>query len=78
MQPAQIAQLMLDLIRDGRTGENIGAWVGYPVELPPRQRWDCTLRMRADFTGKPLRIYGAPPWDDAPEPVEHLAVGRPA
>lgn len=78
MRPAQIAQLMLDLIRDGRTGENIGAWVGYPVELPPRQRWDCTLRMRADFTGNPLRIYGAPPWDDAPEPVEHLAVGRPS
>ncbi|MEN3976029.1 SDR family oxidoreductase [Emcibacter sp. SYSU 3D8] len=37
MQPAQIAQLMMDLFSDGRTGENIGAWVGYPVELGPRK-----------------------------------------
>lgn len=33
MQPAQIAQLMIDLMASGRTGENIGAWVGEPVEL---------------------------------------------
>jgi NAD(P)-dependent dehydrogenase (short-subunit alcohol dehydrogenase family) len=41
MQPEQIAQLMLDLIADGRTGENVGAWVGEPVALgpsPPRHR----------------------------------------
>ena len=37
MQPAQIAQQMIDLFKDGRTGENIGAWVGYPVELGPRK-----------------------------------------
>jgi NAD(P)-dependent dehydrogenase (short-subunit alcohol dehydrogenase family) len=35
MQPAQIAQLMLDLMDDGRSGENIGAWVGEPVEISP-------------------------------------------
>tara|TARA_A100001037_G_scaffold292252_1_gene307297 strand:+ start:1239 stop:2033 length:795 start_codon:yes stop_codon:yes gene_type:complete len=35
MYPSDIARLMLDLIADGRTGENIGAWVGHPVELPP-------------------------------------------
>jgi NAD(P)-dependent dehydrogenase (short-subunit alcohol dehydrogenase family) len=35
MQPAQIAQLMVDLIEDGRTGENVGAWVGVPVGLGP-------------------------------------------
>ncbi len=41
MQPAQIAQLLLDLIEDGRSGENIGAWIGEPVALspsPPRHR----------------------------------------
>jgi NAD(P)-dependent dehydrogenase (short-subunit alcohol dehydrogenase family) len=37
MAPAQIAQQMIDLLHDGRTGENIGAWVGYPVELGPRK-----------------------------------------
>ena len=36
MQPEQIAQQMLDLMADGRTGENIGAWVGEPVVIPPR------------------------------------------
>jgi NAD(P)-dependent dehydrogenase (short-subunit alcohol dehydrogenase family) len=39
MTPAQIARLLLDLLAegpDGRTGENIGAWRGHPVELPPR------------------------------------------
>lgn len=40
MQPEQMAELMLDVIRegaDGRSGENIGAWVGEPVELGPRK-----------------------------------------
>jgi NAD(P)-dependent dehydrogenase (short-subunit alcohol dehydrogenase family) len=37
MKPEQIAQQMIDLFNDGRTGENIGAWVGYPVELGPRK-----------------------------------------
>lgn len=39
MTPAQMAQLLLDLLAEGpegRTGENIGAWRGHPVELPPR------------------------------------------
>lgn len=35
MQPNQIATLLLDLLADGRTGENIGAWVGEPVQLGP-------------------------------------------
>ena len=30
LQPAA-----LELLADGRTGENIGAWVGEPVVLPP-------------------------------------------
>jgi NAD(P)-dependent dehydrogenase (short-subunit alcohol dehydrogenase family) len=34
MQPNQIAQQMLDLLADGRSGENIGAWVGEPVVIP--------------------------------------------
>ena len=40
MRPEQIAGQLLDLLRegpDGRTGENIGAWVGEPVELGPRK-----------------------------------------
>jgi len=40
MQPQQIAGQLLDLLRegpDGRSGENIGAWTGMPVELGPRK-----------------------------------------
>jgi NAD(P)-dependent dehydrogenase (short-subunit alcohol dehydrogenase family) len=40
MQPQQIASQMMALIDEGpggRSGENIGAWVGHPVELPPRR-----------------------------------------
>ncbi len=39
IKPQQIAELALDLIREGdqgRTGENIGVWVGHEVKLPPR------------------------------------------
>jgi NAD(P)-dependent dehydrogenase (short-subunit alcohol dehydrogenase family) len=78
MDPAEIARLMIDLFKDGRTGENIGIWAGQPIELGPRKRWDVRMRERADFTGQPLRDFGAPPWRDAPEPVWHLAVGQPA
>ena len=38
MQPEDIAGQMMDMINSGRTGENIGAWVGVPVsigEQPP-------------------------------------------
>jgi NAD(P)-dependent dehydrogenase (short-subunit alcohol dehydrogenase family) len=77
MDPADIARLLIDLIRDGRTGENIGVWAGWPIELGPRQRWDVRMRHRADFTGQPLRDFGPPPWTDAPEPVWSLAVGQP-
>lgn len=41
MQPAQIAQQMMDIIASGRTGENFGAWVGHPInlgEVPPIHR----------------------------------------
>ena len=40
MKPAQIGQQLVDLLQegpDGRTGENIGAWVGEPVQLGPRK-----------------------------------------
>ena len=37
MRPEQIAQQLLDLLADGRSGENIGAWVGEPVEVGPRK-----------------------------------------
>ncbi len=40
MKPEQIAQLLIDLLAEGpngRTGENVGAWVGEPVALGPRK-----------------------------------------
>ncbi|MCP5182188.1 MAG: SDR family oxidoreductase [Pseudomonadales bacterium] len=37
MSAEAIAGLMIELFRDGRTGENIGAWVGSPVTLGPRK-----------------------------------------
>jgi NAD(P)-dependent dehydrogenase (short-subunit alcohol dehydrogenase family) len=40
MRPAQIGQQLIDLLAEGpggRTGENIGAWVGEPVVLGPRK-----------------------------------------
>jgi NAD(P)-dependent dehydrogenase (short-subunit alcohol dehydrogenase family) len=37
MKPADIARLMLDLMRDGRSGDYIGAAVGHPIVLPPRR-----------------------------------------
>ena len=36
MTPAQQGQLMLDLLRDGRTGDLIASEPGQPLELPPR------------------------------------------
>ncbi len=36
MAPETIAQQLLDLLEDGRSGENIGAWVGEPVVVPER------------------------------------------
>jgi NAD(P)-dependent dehydrogenase (short-subunit alcohol dehydrogenase family) len=35
MQPESIAQQLIDLLQDGRSGENIGAWVGSTVEIAP-------------------------------------------
>jgi NAD(P)-dependent dehydrogenase (short-subunit alcohol dehydrogenase family) len=40
MKPAQIARQLIDLLEEGpsgRTGENVGAWVGHPIELGPRR-----------------------------------------
>lgn len=37
MKPADIARLMLDLLRDGRTGDYVGAAVGHPIVLPARR-----------------------------------------
>ncbi len=37
MKPADIARLMLDLLRDGRTGDYIGVAVGHPIVLPARR-----------------------------------------
>ena len=37
LKPDQIADQLLALLADGRTGENIGAWVGEPVQVGPRK-----------------------------------------
>ena len=37
MRPTDIAGQLVDLIADGRTGENVGAWVGHPIEVGPRK-----------------------------------------
>lgn len=40
MRPADIANQLVELLAEGthgRTGENIGAWVGEPIELGPRK-----------------------------------------
>ena len=37
MKPADIARLMLDVMRDGRSGDWIGAAVGHPIVLPARR-----------------------------------------
>ncbi len=33
MQPADIAEQMMELMASGRSGENVGAWVGEPVSI---------------------------------------------
>ena len=38
MKPADIARLMLELIRDGRTGDYIGIAMGHPIVLPARRK----------------------------------------
>ena len=38
MKAQDVARLMLDIIRDGRTGDWIGAAVGHPVRLPARKQ----------------------------------------
>ena len=37
LRPERVAGLLIDLLRDGRSGENIGAWPGEPVRLGPRK-----------------------------------------
>jgi NAD(P)-dependent dehydrogenase (short-subunit alcohol dehydrogenase family) len=40
LQPDDVARLLIDLLAEGphgRTGENIGAWPGHPLELGPRK-----------------------------------------
>lgn len=37
LAPEQIAGLLIDLLADGRTGENVGAWAGKPVALEERK-----------------------------------------
>ena len=38
MKAEDIARLMIDLIREGRTGDYIGIAMGHPIVLPPRRK----------------------------------------
>jgi NAD(P)-dependent dehydrogenase (short-subunit alcohol dehydrogenase family) len=38
MKAEDVARLMIDLIRDGRTGDSIGIAMGHPIVLPPRRK----------------------------------------
>jgi hypothetical protein len=38
MDPEAVAQVLIELIEEGpegRSGDNIGLWMGHPTELPP-------------------------------------------
>jgi NAD(P)-dependent dehydrogenase (short-subunit alcohol dehydrogenase family) len=37
MKPADIARLLLELMRDGRSGDYIGIAMGHPIVLPARR-----------------------------------------
>ena len=50
MKAEDVARVMVELIEDGRTGENIGFAVGHPVVLPAR-------------VGNPYYIPGDPSHD---------------
>jgi NAD(P)-dependent dehydrogenase (short-subunit alcohol dehydrogenase family) len=69
MDPDEIARLLIDLLKDGRSGENIGIFSLQPIRLGPRKRADVKLRERADFTAQPLREFGPSAWSDEPAPV---------
>ena len=47
MAPEAIADQMVELIHDGRSGYNVGAWVDHPVELGPE------LPLHERITGRP-------------------------
>ena len=44
MKPADVAQVVMDLIQDGRSGYNIPVWVDDPVVLTPRSD-DFSMRV---------------------------------
>ena len=35
LRPADVAAVVMCLLADGRTGDNVGLWVGHPCVLPP-------------------------------------------
>ena len=37
MKADDVARLLIDLLRDGRSGDYIGVAVGHPIVLPPRR-----------------------------------------
>ena len=44
MKADDVARLMIDLIRDGRTGDYIGIAMGHPIDLPARRKNPYLIR----------------------------------
>jgi 3-oxoacyl-[acyl-carrier protein] reductase len=61
MSPEAVAQVVIDLIGegpDGRSGDNIGLWVGHPTTLPaPSPILDVPPELRPDDISAPLFAY---------------------
>jgi len=61
MDPDRVADVMLDLLAegpDGRSGDNVGLWLGHPTVLPPPSP---VLDVRPDFDASALPNLGEPP-----------------
>jgi hypothetical protein len=61
MDPGTVADVMLDLLAEGtsgRSGDNVGLWLGHPTVLPPPSP---VLDVRPDFDATKLPNLGEPP-----------------
>lgn len=61
MNPDTVADVMLDLLAEGtsgRSGDNVGLWLGHPTVLPPPSP---VLDVRPDFDATKLPNLGEPP-----------------
>lgn len=62
MDPEAVAQVVIDLIEegpDGRSGDNIGLWVGHPTRLPAPTVVDVPPDLKPEDVSAPLFAYMA-------------------